>query len=65
MSAPLIQVRIKQRTEKWMNIEIIAFGLIKERNIAYKNMKRDIVNLDLARKYKLFRNVITKESKKS
>ena len=47
MSAPLKQVRIKQRTERWMNNEIIV--IIRERNIAYKNMKKNIGNLDFAK----------------
>ena len=63
MSAPLKQVRIKQRTEKWMNNEIIA--IIKERNVAYKNMKRDISNVDLARKYKALRNLVQRKVKRA
>lgn len=45
--APLKPVRIKQRTEMWINSEI--FALIRERNIAYKKMKKDIGNLEFAK----------------
>ena len=46
-----------------MNNEIIS--LIRERNVAYKNMKRDIGNLDLARKYKLLRNLVQRKVKRA
>ena len=63
MFAPRKQVRIKQRTEKWMNKDILC--LIRERNIAYKNWKKHMNDETLSKKYRLLRNLIQRKVRKA
>ena len=54
MLAPRKQVRIKQRTEIWMNKEILS--LIRERDAAYKKMKKNMKDETLSKSYRALRN---------
>ena len=61
--APLKEVRIKQRTEVWMNKDILS--LIRERNSAYKKMKKNMKDEKLSKLYRKLRNLVQREVKKA
>ena len=61
--APWKQVRIKQRTEIWMNKEILS--LIRERNAAYKKMKKNMNDETLSRSYRALRNLVQRKVRKA
>ena len=63
MFAPRKQVRIKQRTEIWMNKDILS--LIRERNVAYKNLKKNAKDETLSKKYRALRNLVQREVRKA
>ena len=63
MLAPLKKVRIKQRSEAWMNKNILS--LIRERNAAYKKMKRNMKDEKLSELYRKLRNLVQREVKKA
>ena len=61
--APRKRIRVKQRTEKWMSAEIL--HLIRERNVIFKRMKKNIHNEQFVREYCKLRNLVQRRIRKA